>query len=272
MKIKRILVAIMFAFIFIVSESTINPLIEKVETSSSIIEIPDISFDEIEDEDEIIEDATSNNSNPFYPLPIMPNQSISSSSEFMSSSSSSFLSSNSEYTKKVKVYINPSVQKANMYACSLGSEAENMQDIANLMEGILSNCSYIDLKINDGTKSLSNSCKESNEFKSDIHLALHSNAGGGKGSEIYYYKNKTFSNVIYKNYVTLNNFPQRGLKYGGSLYELSTVKAKYASLIELQFHDNEEEAKWIVNNKNRIALNLSNSIKEYSKKILNINY
>lgn len=166
--------------------------------------------------------------------------------------------------KKIKVYINPSVQKNNMYSCNLGSEAKNMQDIANRMKNILISYSFIELYVNDGSKSLYESCKESNEYKTDIHLALHSNAGGGKGSEIYYIKEKHFANEIYDNYTMLNSFPKRGVKLGSSLYELKTVKAKYASLFELQFHDNEIEAKWIVNNKDIIARNLSESIKNYS--------
>lgn len=257
---KKIPIALLFAFIFIGSETTIKPLIEVRNDNSSSVSIPEEIYDSVITDGTIIEkpDLSSNIESSIHLLPSL-NQ-----------NSSNTNNTSEEFTKKVKVYINPSVQKSNMYACSLGSEAKNMQDIANLMKGYLSTYKYIDLLVNDGTKSLSSSCIDSNKFNSDIHLALHSNAGGGRGSEIYYYKDKSFSKYIYNNYVTLNSFPQRGIKYGGSLYELKTVKAKYTSLIELQFHDNEEEAQWIVNNKRLIAENLSESINECSKKLLNL--
>ena len=66
----------------------------------------------------------------------------------------------------------------------------------------------------------------------------------------------------YKNY----SLKKRGVKYTTSLYEIKNVKAKDRVLLELLFHDNVEEANFIVNNKEKISKILVNSICDYVKK------
>lgn len=166
-------------------------------------------------------------------------------------------------SKKVKVYLNPSVQTWNSYANNLGTEAEHMNNIANYMVKELANYDFIDLKTNSNYLPLSQSVKESNTFNADIHFALHSNAGGGKGLEILTINSKKFSNTMYEGFFELGNFKRRGIKDGSSIYEIKNSKAKDVALIELLFHDNVDEAKFIVNNEKRIAKNLTNSLVNY---------
>lgn len=166
-------------------------------------------------------------------------------------------------SRKVKVYLNPSVQTWNQYCNNLGTEAEHMNNIAAYMIEELKNYDYIDLKANTNYLSLTNSVKESNTFNADIHFALHSNAGGGKGVEVLTINSKKFSNTMYEGFFKLGDFNRRGIKDGSRIYEIKNSKASDVALIEILFHDNENEAKFIVNNEKHIAQNLTNSLIDY---------
>lgn len=186
-----------------------------------------------------------------------------SSPQIISSSSSTSKPTSRE---KISIYLNPSVQTKNMYTNNLGSEAENMRDIAELMYKELKLVSYIDIEANIAKNglSLSQSVNQSNSRKRHIHFALHSNAGGGQGTEIYTKgSNKTFATTMYESFLELGNFKRRGVKDGTHLYEIKNVKADHVALIEFAFHDNLKEAKFIVENKTLIANQMVNSILKY---------
>lgn len=194
---------------------------------------------------------------------------LESSIEFNTSiSSPQIISSSSSTSKptsreKISIYLNPSVQTKNMYINNLGSEAENMRDIAELMYKELKLVSYIDIEANIAKNglSLSQSVNQSNSRKRHIHFALHSNAGGGQGTEIYTKgSNKTFATTMYESFLKLGNFKRRGVKDGTHLYEIKNVKADHVALIEFAFHDNLKEAKFIVENKALIANQMAKSI------------
>ena len=197
---------------------------------------------------------------------------LESSIEFNTSiSSPQIISSSSSTSKptsreKLSIYLNPSVQTKNMYLNNLGSEAENMRDIAELMYKELKLVSYIDIEANIAKNglSLSQSVNQSNSRKRHIHFALHSNAGGGQGTEIYTKgSNKTFATTMYESFLELGNFKRRGVKDGTHLYEIKNVKADHVALIEFAFHDNLKEAKFIVENKALIANQMAKSILKY---------
>lgn len=197
---------------------------------------------------------------------------LESSIEFNTSiSSPQIISSSSSTSKptsreKISIYLNPSVQTKNMYINNLGSEAENMRDIAELMYKELKLVSYIDIEANIAKYglSLSQSVNQSNSRKRHIHFALHSNAGGGQGTEIYTKgSNKTFATTMYESFLELGNFKRRGVKDGTHLYEIKNVKADHVALIEFAFHDNLKEAKFIVENKALIANQMAKSILKY---------
>lgn len=197
---------------------------------------------------------------------------LESSIEFNTSiSSPQIISSSSSTSKptsreKIFIYLNPSVQTKNMYINNLGSEAENMRDIAELMYKELKLVSYIDIEANIAKNglSLSQSVNQSNSRKRHIHFALHSNAGGGQGTEIYTKgSNKTFATTMYESFLELGNFKRRGVKDGTHLYEIKNVKADHVALIEFAFHDNLKEAKFIIENKALIANQMAKSILKY---------
>ena len=182
-----------------------------------------------------------------------------------SSNSSNSSSNEIKPTKKVKVYLNPSVQTKNLYVNNLGTEAEHMNDIVEYMVKELITVSYISLKYNLNFLSLGESIKDSNNYGSEIHLSLHSNAGGGQGSEIYTPIGKShFGSYIYNEYTSkIGDFKKRGVKETSALYEIKNAKAENRALLELLFHDNVKEANFIVNNKKKIANILTQGIINY---------
>lgn len=177
----------------------------------------------------------------------------------------------SKFDRKIRIYLNPSVQTRNLYVNNLGTEAEHMNNIARFLYNELRAYQFLDVKANLKYLSLTDSVNESNTFNSDIHFALHSNAGGGSGSEIFTISSYEFSNTIYNDFMSLGNFKRRGVKDGSKLYEIKNSKAKDKALMEILFHDNVGEAKFIADNEKLIAHQFALSMIEhvytkYSKK------
>ncbi len=188
-------------------------------------------------------------------------------------SSSSLNSSSNEseikyvsFDKQFKIYINPSVQYSNMYAYNLGNEGQYMNSISKILVGMLNEYTNLIVYSNNSYpgKSLSESVKESNSLKVDYHLSLHSNAGGGKGSEGFYTKSSYgFTKSILDSLQEVLPYTSRGAKYGqDSLYELKRTTAS-ASLIEILFHDDTAQALFIINNQKEIAEAIFNGIVSY---------
>ena len=160
------------------------------------------------------------------------------------------------FDKQYTIYINPSVQYSNLYTSSLGNEGKHMNDISKLLVSMLDTYTNLEVYSNNTMPglSLSSSVKESNNVGADYHLALHSNAGGGKGSEIFYTKSSyNFSKSILDSLNDILPYKTRGLKDGSkALYELKATKAS-ACLLEILFHDEINQAKFIIENKIEIA-------------------
>lgn len=170
------------------------------------------------------------------------------------------------------LFLSPSVQQYNPYINGLGSEEYYMNLIADAMEPYLF-ASGITFTRNNPDDTLSQAIALSNAGNYDFHLALHSNAapenlaGQLQGPDIYYYSTSTEGRraaeifeenlkAIYPNPNIVRTIPNT------TLAELRRTKAP-ANLIELAYHDNLEDAMWIVNNVDTIARNLVLSLTEY---------
>ena len=167
--------------------------------------------------------------------------------------------------KKIKIYLNPSVQKSNLYYNKSTTEAEMMNKVSNEIYTRLSSDSRFIVYHNDRYLSLSESVKESNSLNVDYHIALHTNAGGGSGSEAYYGTNSYFANHILNSFNKYHNFKNRGVKKGNHLYEIKNSTAKNKALIEFLFHDNKQESEFIIKNYVILALSICESLYELAK-------
>lgn len=170
------------------------------------------------------------------------------------------------FDEDISIYINPSVQYANLYTDSLGNEGQHMNDISKILVSMLDTYTNLQVYSNNAMPglSLSKSVLESNNVKADYHLALHSNAGGGKGSEIFYTKSSyNFSKSVLESLNKILPYKTRGLKDGSkSLYELKNTTAS-ACLLEILFHDDINQAKFIIDNKDKIAKSIYEGIVLY---------
>ena len=170
------------------------------------------------------------------------------------------------FDEKIKIYINPSVQYKNLYANDLGNEGEHMREISIILTDMLIDYTNLVVYANNSYPglSLSQSTKESNDYDVDYHIALHSNAGGGKGSEGWHsYSSKKLTQSILTELDEILPYKTRGLKDGSkSLYEIKNTNS-CATLIEVLFHDDYMQAKFITTNYYKIAKAIFDGIVSY---------
>jgi N-acetylmuramoyl-L-alanine amidase len=164
----------------------------------------------------------------------------------------------------MKVYLSPSNQEKNIGAGKYGTEEKRMNEIADAIEPDLLRYGF-HIKRNKPEMTLTEIVRDSNEWKPDIHVAIHSNAGGGKGTEVLYYSDEGYklAKCIYDELATLTPWPDRGIKRRPDLYELKHTIAP-ACIVEVAFHDDPEQAAWIMEHKEDIARAISKGICKYA--------
>lgn len=153
-----------------------------------------------------------------------------------------------------------------------GSEEYHMNRLADAMEPYL-RASGISFTRNTPEMTAASSIRASNAGNYDLHLALHSNAapegryGQVRGSDIYHAPNSPrgqwAANVIVDNIKDIYPLPDlvRALPTT-SIGEVTQPRAPSA-FIELAYHDNEEDAEWIVDNMDSIARAITMALTEY---------
>lgn len=169
------------------------------------------------------------------------------------------------------IYLSPSAQEYNIGYGDFGSEEYRMNRIADIVEKLLNEQGYTVYR-NNPNERLSQIVRESNEINPDIHVALHSNASGegfsAQGPEIFANRPNTpgdrLANQIYNEIMQVYPDPTkgRGVLYTSSLYEIIRTNAP-AVLLEVAFHDNPEDAQWIIDNESQIAQAIVSGINSY---------
>ena len=169
------------------------------------------------------------------------------------------------------VFLSPSTQEFNQYVTG-----NNEEYYANLITDAMLpylRASGITYGRNDPSGTVSTSINLSNSGNYDLHLAIHSNAapeslaGRIQGSDVYYYRDsirgkqaaEIFANnlkLIYPNPSLVTAVPTT------TLVELRRTRA-VAILVEVAYHDNVDDANWIISNIGSIARNLALSVADY---------
>lgn len=169
------------------------------------------------------------------------------------------------------VYLSPSIQPFNKYLTT-GDEQYWMNIIADEMMPLLTK-NGITVERNTPNTSLGQAIRESNAGNYDLHLALHSNAspdsmkGKLRGPDVYYYPYSTrgerAANIIADNLRTI--YPDPTLVNTVTTTRLAEVTKTSAPavLVEIAYHDNVQDERWIRENTELIARNLSLSVCEY---------
>lgn len=161
----------------------------------------------------------------------------------------------------MKVYISPSSQNANMYSGMQNvSEEDVCRRIAKTVETALQRCG-VETKMSKLGASLAEKCGESDVFMPDVHLAIHTNAGGGDGTLVLCHKSRTsnsYVKAVYEALAKLTPTADDGIRVS-NVYEIRNTKA-LCVFVEVEFHDNADLAKWIVDNVDSIGETLAESI------------
>ena len=169
------------------------------------------------------------------------------------------------------VFLSPSTQEYNIFVTG-NSEEYYANLITDAMIPYL-RASGISFGRNDPDGTVSTSIAMSNAGSYDLHLAIHSNAapenlsGMIKSPDVYYYRDSSsgkraaeiFANnlkLIYPDPSLVSVVPTT------TLAELRRTKAP-AVLVEVAYHDNYEDATWIITNIEKIAQNLALSVADF---------
>lgn len=169
------------------------------------------------------------------------------------------------------VFLSPSTQQWNQYVNG-GNEEQQMNLIADAMEPYLRS-SGITYSRNDPDRDVRGAIADSNSRYYDVHLALHSNAGGGRfagilsGIDIYYSpysaQSERLADIIVNNLKNIYPNPSKvNTLPTTSLGEVTQTRA-VAALCELGYHDNPEDAEWIKSNTQSIARSLVQALCDY---------
>ncbi len=178
--------------------------------------------------------------------------------------------------KQPVIYISPSKQEYNHGISGSGytTEKEMMNRLADKLIPKLE-AAGIKVLRNDPAGDIKSWTAESRKAKADLHLALHSNGSVNhdkSGMSIYVHDKDSLgfsaASTIYKNLYEIYPYKDASRDLGvifanGSLAEVHPDNVHVSVLLELAFHDDMNDALWMVNNMDTIADNLANSLIEY---------
>lgn len=168
------------------------------------------------------------------------------------------------------VFLSPSDQGGNKYAAGNTTEREQCRRIADYCEKALLEYEGVTV-INDQTHTMNERISRSNESKADVHIPIHTNAStngsNGKvgGTRVFYYKEGTegykIAQSVFNSLAILTPGTDKLVAYP----TLSEVKRTFAPCVycECEFHDNPEQALWIIANAEKIGTAIADGIAKY---------
>lgn len=165
-----------------------------------------------------------------------------------------------------KIYLSPSSQPANIYAGLDTNEQEVCRAIARELATDLKRCGF-DVKCGDyGT--MYDRVAESNGWMAHLHIPIHTNAFNGKvsGTRLMSFdtsgKGYKVCQAIFKELDAITPGTSSNITAKPGLYEIQSAVAPTA-YVEVDFHDVPTVAKWLVNNKPKIAEAICKGVCEY---------
>lgn len=167
---------------------------------------------------------------------------------------------------KKKIYVSPSSQTDNKYAVGDTTEATQCRKIAKALVTALERCGFDAMTNVSGD--MYKRVAESNKWGADLHLPIHTNAHNKKvkGTRLFSYDLKGVGYKVCKAIMAMLAPITPGnsdsITVQKTLYEVWKVKAPTA-YIEVAFHDNAEEAQWIINNTEAIAEAICKGVCKY---------
>ena len=170
------------------------------------------------------------------------------------------------------IYISPSTQEYNPYVTGSGSEEYWMNRLADAMTPYLNSCG-IRYSRNTPDMTAASSVRQANQGWYDLYLALHSNASGpgsegkNRGIIAFYYtgsgEGQRAAQIFVNNLRNIYPLPDKVVtRTTTSLVEVRAPRFP-AVLLEIGYHDNWEDARWIEENIQEIARNLVLSLTDF---------
>ena len=170
-----------------------------------------------------------------------------------------------------KVFISPEDRASNVYASSAlwngrtTNEKEQMGRCADYLEIALKRCGFEVINAQYGN--MYDRVSASNAWPADLHMALHTNGFDGTvaGTRVHCYpaeKSRLIGRLIQERIAPLSPGTSDRLVESTNLYELRSTHMP-AVLPEFGFHDNPEEAQWLIDNMETIAEETCKAICEF---------
>lgn len=180
-----------------------------------------------------------------------------------------------------KIFITGSVQWSNLY--SFGTRAEQIEkynegtQVQQIVDYMLAELSLYDVDAirSPKTMDLNASAKMANYLGCESYYAIHSNAGGGKGTtalkqtSLFVPKANRVKSALMATELT-NAIEGLGRINRGTYGRLNSWKGEWysdlrqpkmaASILEIDFHDWPDAAAWIINNKELIGRTIARAI------------
>lgn len=167
-----------------------------------------------------------------------------------------------------KIYLSPSNQINNLYAIGNTNECEQCNRIAEYAKAALERCGFSVKKAQKG-QNINTSIKESNDWGSDLHIPIHTNAFNSQtlgGTLVMIYsnaaENKKAGSAILNAVAPISPGSDYSLRVNPSLAELNSTKA-IAVYVECEFHDTKDGANWIINNVKAIGEAIAQGVCSY---------
>lgn len=171
----------------------------------------------------------------------------------------------------LSLWLSPSNQIHNIGFGDFHSEKERMNQVADVVEPLLK-AQGIKVYRNDPEKTIREYTDEANKLGVDLYFAIHSNAANTKarGTEVWVHRKggeaERFAQRINDELMKLYKGPNRGIKEGYNrfgenkpMHEPAAPKCA-SCLVEIAFHDNEQDATWIMENINAIGEALARAV------------
>ena len=149
----------------------------------------------------------------------------------------------------MKIYLSPSAQPANNYAAGDTNEQAQCNRIAEAAKSALERCGFAVRKAPEG-QGYKENVDESNAWGADLHIPIHTNAGGGAGTVVFVHggtaKQMQYAKPIYDEVQAISpGTTDYGVRVNSGLYELGYTTAT-AVYVECEFHDRADLAAWII--------------------------
>ncbi len=155
-----------------------------------------------------------------------------------------------------RIYLSPSNQSGNTYATGNTNEMVQCDKIAKATATALKRCGF-EVMVGKSGDTMQRKCVESDNFKADIHMPIHTNAFDAKttgGTRIFCLNSngRKVCEAILSELGKISPGKTDNVSYQTGLYEIN-VPVALSVYVECEFHDTAVGSDWIIKNTTNIG-------------------